>query len=142
MKQSPSFYDRPSRRYKLLPVMADRRPPSCFWHIGNFDGRWRPGVQYATSCKISSRSAKPLRRYRDLSISPRWRPSAILDLLDAYSDYSRTVLDSLYHCTNFGCNRYSSFDNMAILILCPFGLKTLIHAPKTGVWLTSDPLNG
>ena len=78
----------------------------------------------------------PLRRYRDLSISPRWRPSAILDLLDAYSDYPRTELDGFYRGTKFGFNRYSSFDNMAVLILYPFGLKTLIHAAKN--WTLGD----
>ena len=41
-----------------------------FLHSGNFGGRWRPAVQYASKCQISSRSVKPLRRYRVLSISP------------------------------------------------------------------------
>ena len=60
--------------------------------------------------------------------------SAILDLLDASSDEARTVLVSLNRYTKFGCNWCSSFDNMAILILHPFGLKTPIHAPKKGLW--------
>ena len=132
MKQSPSFYDQPIRRYKLLPVMVVR-------HSGNFGGRWRPGVKYASSCQISPRSVKPLQRYRNLSISPRWRPSAILDLLDTCSDNARTVLVGLNRHAKFGCNRCSSFDNMAILIVHPFGLKTAIYAPKTGLWVTSEP---
>ena len=49
---------------------------------------------------------------------------------------------SLKRCTKFGCNRCSSFDNMVILILHPFGLKTPIRAPKKGLWETFDPLNG
>ena len=107
MKQSLSFYDQPLRRYKLLPVMV-----VChlgFSHSGNFGGRWRPAVQYASKCQISSRSVKPLRRYRVLSISPRWRPSTILDLLDAYSDHPRTVLDGVYRCTKFSCNQGDQF---------------------------------
>ena len=37
---------------------------------------------------------------KEISISPRWRPSAILDLLDACSDHAQTVL--------VGLNRYKS----------------------------------
>jgi len=32
----------------------------------------------------------------------------------------------------FGQNRYSSFDNMQLLIFCEIGLKRPIHAPKIG----------
>ena len=53
-----------------------------------------------------------------------------------------TVLGGLYRCTKYGCNRCSSFDNMAILILHPFGLKTPIHAPKREFGGTCEPLNG
>jgi len=38
--------------------------------------------------------------------------------------------DGLYHCAKFGWNRYSSFDNMQVLIFCKLGLKMPIHAPK------------
>jgi len=34
------------------------------------------------------------------------------------------------------------FDNMQVLIFCEFGLKTPIHAPKTGFWGGFDPLSG
>jgi len=67
---------------------------------------------------------------------------AILDLLDNYLDHPQRVLGSLYRCTEFGWNRHSNFDSMAFLILYVFGLKTPIHAPKTGILWTSDPLNG
>ena len=130
---------KPLRRYKLLPVMAVYH--LGFSHIGNSDCRWRLWFQYASSCQISSRSVNQLPKYRDLSISPKWQPSAILDLLDACSDHLRRVLRGLYRCTKFGCNRCSSLDNTTVLILYSFGLKTPIHAPKTGLWGTSDPLN-
>ena len=125
MKQFPSFYDLPLRRYKLLPLMVVRH--LGYLHNGNFGGRRRPGMQYTSLCQISSRSVEPLQRYCDLSISPRWRPSTILDLLEACLDHARTVLISLNRCKKFRCNWRSSFNNMAILILHPFGLKTPIH---------------
>ena len=40
----------------------------------------------------------------------------------------------LYHCAKCGENRYSSFDNMQVLIFCKLGLKMPIHAPKLGVF--------
>ena len=39
----------------------------------------------------------------------------------------------LYHFAKFGWNRYSSFDNMQVLVFRDLGLKTPIHAPKIGV---------
>ena len=33
----------------------------------------------------------------------------------------------------FGCNRYSNFDSMQILIFCTLSLKMPIHVPKIGV---------
>ena len=48
----------------------------------------------------------------------------------------------LYHCAKFGWNRYSSFDNMQVLLFRDLGLKMPIHAPKIGVFGGFDPLNG
>ena len=48
----------------------------------------------------------------------------------------------LSHCAKFGWNRYSSFDNMQVLVFRDLGLKTPIHAPKIGVFEGFDPLNG
>jgi len=43
----------------------------------------------------------------------RWQSSAILDLFGAYLVYPRRVVfGGLYHCAKFGCDRYSSFDDM------------------------------
>ena len=83
-----------------------------FSHNGNFDGRWRPGVQYASPCQILSRSGKPLLKYCNLSISPKWQPSAILDLLDACSDHPRTVLVGLKQS-----NQLESVQKRAIRII-------------------------
>jgi len=58
------------------------------------------------------------------------RLSANLDLWCACLDHPQRAFGGLYHCAKFGYNRYSSFDNMQVLILCELGLKTHIHAPK------------
>ena len=66
----------------------------------------------------------------------KWRPSAILDLLDAYLEHPRRVLGGLYRWAKFGWNWWSNFhniNNMEVLICCTFGLKTPTHAPKMGV---------
>ena len=42
------------------------------------------------------------------------------------------VFGGLYHCTKFGWNRCSSFDNMHVFRFREFGSKTPIHAPKLG----------
>ena len=73
---------------------------------------------------------------------PRWRSSAILDLLVAYLHHSRIVFGGLYQCAKFGWNLLSNFDNMKISIFYEFGLKTPIHGPKMGVLKAFDPLNG
>jgi len=54
----------------------------------------------------------------------------------------RKLLDNLYHYAKFGCNRYSSFDNMKVSIFGAFGLKPPVHAPKLEFFWTIWPLNG
>ena len=98
--------------------------------------------QSAPACQISSKSVKRLRRYGDLTVFSKWRPSAILDLSGAYWDHPRRLLGGLYRWAKFGWNRCSTFDNMKVLIFCAFGLKTPIHAPKIGVFGGFDSLNG
>ena len=73
---------------------------------------------------------------------PRWRPSAILDLLCGRLDQPRRPFGGLYHCAKFGWNRYSSFDNMQVLLFRDLGLKIPIHAPKIRIFGGFDPLNG
>jgi len=53
--------------------------------------------------------------------------------------FGRRAFGGLYHCAKLGCNRCSSFDNMQVLIVCEFGLKTPIHAPKMFFWGGFDP---
>jgi len=88
----------------------------------------------------------PSNRSRDMTIFrffQRWRPSAILDLLCVCVFRLRTKgIWCLYRCVNFGWNRCSSFDNMHLFRFHEFGLKTPIHAPKMGVFVGFDPLNG
>jgi len=42
-------------------------------------------------------------------------------------------------CAKFGWNRYSSFDNMQVLVFRDLGLKTPIHVPKIGVFWDLTP---
>ena len=69
----------------------------------------------------------------------RWRPSAILDLFYVYLDHPRRAFVGLCHCAKFGRNRFSSFDNMPLLMFCEFGLKMPIHAPFWVVFGGFDP---
>ena len=95
--------------------------------------------QYTSPCQILWRF-KPLLRYGDFSIFPRWRPSAILDLWCVFG-HPRRAFGGLCHCAKCGWNRYSSFDNnMQVLIFCESGLKTPIHAPKN--WWGSSRKGG
>jgi len=48
----------------------------------------------------------------------------------------------LYRSAKFGWNRCSTFDNMKVIIFCAFGLKTPIHAPKSGGFGGFDSLSG
>jgi len=84
--------------------------------------------QTASTCQISWRSIKPLRRYGDFSIFfQRWRPSAIVDLWCTCSDHPRRALGGLYHFAKFGWNRCGSFDNMQVLIFWELGLKQNVY---------------
>jgi len=85
-----------------------------------------------SQCQIWSKSVKMLPRYDDFSIFPRWRPSAILDLLCVSLYHPRRAFGGLYRCAKFGWNRCSSFDNMHVFRFCEFGWKTPIRAPKIG----------
>jgi len=64
-------------------------------------GRLKKG-RTASLCQISSTSVKPRRRYGDFSIFPRWRPSAMLDLLCVCSDHNQRAFGGLYRCAKFG----------------------------------------
>jgi len=85
-----------------------------------------------------------LRRYANLvemgrTVAQIWRffdfskmaTVAILDLLCGWLDHPRRAFGA-----KFGWNRCSSFDNMQVLVLCEFGLKTPIHVPWGCGWGT------
>ena len=71
----------------------------------------------------------------------RWRPSATLDLFYVYLDHPRRAFVGLCHGVKFGRNRFSSFDNMPLLMFCEFGLKMPIHTPFWVVFGGFDPLD-
>ena len=56
--------------------------------------------------------------------------SAILDLFYVYLEHSRREFVGLCHCAKFGWNRFSSFDDMPVLIFCEFGLKMVVVPEK------------
>jgi len=49
-------------------------------------------------------------------------------------DHPQRLLGGLYRYAECSWTRCSTFNNMKVLISCAFGLKTLIHAPKIGVF--------
>ena len=98
----------------------------------DFNGRNAQDGHTASACQILSKSVKPQPRYGDFSIPSRWRPSAILDLWCVFLDHPRRTFGSLYHCGKFGWNRYSSFNDMQLLLFRNLGLTTPIHAPQIG----------
>jgi len=68
--------------------------------------------------------------------------AAILDLFVAYFDHLRMIRGGLYHCTKFGCNRCSSFENMKVRIFRTFGLKTPNSHPQNRGYGEFDHLSG
>ena len=96
-------------------------------------------------CHQAKFSADRSNRCRDMAVFlffSRWRPSVILDLFYVYLDHPRRAFVGLCHCAKFGRNRFSSFDNMPLLMFCEFGLKMPIHAPFWVVFGGFDPLDG
>jgi len=70
----------PRLRYAIFRYSKWRPLPSYFLQCRIFNRRTRQECRTASKCQISWRSVKPVPRYDDLSIFPRWWPSAILDL--------------------------------------------------------------
>jgi len=117
---------------------------SCFHTMGPMPHRVR-GSRNRRNCCIEYNQI--LLSNKDqiliLGCAPRWRPSAILDLFGGtFGPFTERVLRGLYHSAKFGYDRYSSFDNMNVLIFCAFGCKTPIDDPKIGVLWQFDPING
>jgi len=130
----------------LSPCLLWPRSPisataELFFKYEIINGQMAQEGRTASPCQVWSKLVKLWSRYGDFSIFPRWWPSAILDLLCVFSDHPRRAFGGLYHCANFGCNRWSSFDNMHVFRFREFGLKTPIHAPILGFWGIL-PLNG
>jgi len=88
-----------------------------------------PEVQWASACKIWSKSVKSLLKYSNSFIFSIWRTSTILNLWGKFWDDRQREFDDLYHCAKFGWNCISRFDNTKVWIFCAFGLKTPIHTP-------------
>ena len=104
-------------------------------HLGiikfeNFNA-WRGQKDWTVSCaKFDRNWSNRCWGKAIFFIFPRWQPSAILNLWCVCSDHPQRIFGGLYRCAKFGWNRWSSFDNMPVLIFCEFGLNMPIHAPK------------
>jgi len=97
--------------------------------------------QYASSCQISAKSVKQLRRHGDLTFS-KWRPSANL------WTWSCCGLIWTTHLVVFSVvQNLAGIDVVVLIIIMHFsilsaiGLKNLIHAQKLSFG-KSDPING
>ena len=139
MKQSSSFFDQPLQRYKLLPVLVVHHLGFLhgkFWQLMASRGPIR--VIVPNFVKIGQ-TVMEILWFIDFS-----KMAAVRHLGFAGRVFGPRTNSTrrINRYTKFGCNRGSSFDNMAILILQPFRLKTPVHAPKTEFWGTTEPLNG
>ena len=120
-----------------------RRRHLGFSKFDIFNGRTAEEGRTASPCQTWSKSIELRPRYGYFfQIFPRWRPSAILDLLCMCSDHPRREFDGLQRCAKFGWNECRSFGNMHVFRFHEFGLKTPIHVPKMGFFGGFDPLNG
>jgi len=83
----------------ICVVFEDNDRRHFFEKLKNFNGLSPAGGQSASVCQISAKSVKRLLRYGGLTVFfSKWRPSAILDLSDAYWDHPRRQLGGLYRC--------------------------------------------
>jgi len=104
-----------------------------------FNGQTAQEGQTASLCQIWSKLVKPMPKYGDFSIFPRWRPSAVLDLLCACSNHPQRAFGGLYHCAKFGSNQCRSFDNMHVFRFRKLAWKRLFTPPKLGFVGISPP---
>jgi len=118
-----------------------RPPPSWISKFQIFYGRMAQEGWTASLCQIWSKLIELLQRYDNFFIFPRWRPSAILDLLSEWLDHSRRAFGSLYHCAKFGWNRCSSFDNMQVLVFVTLAWKCLFTPIFVGTFPPKNVTN-
>jgi len=109
-----------------------------FLKFGTFNGPTAQERRTASPCKISLKLLKTRPIYGDFSIFPRWRPSAILDLLCACLDHPRRAFSGLYRCAKFGWNRCNSFDNMHVFRFSQFAWETPIQFTPPKLFFLGD----
>ena len=129
--------------------MAIGQTVAEMWRFFDFSRWWPPPswtFKFFLSCKRSrgpncvtvpnfvviSQTVAEIRRFFDFP-----KMAAVCHLgfvMRAFRPPATGIWWSLSLCKiRVGYNHYSSFDNMQVLIFCELGLKTPIHAPKTGV---------
>ena len=88
LHQRTKFHKDRSNRYGDIAIFVifqdGGRRHFGFSKNGNFNDSFAVGGQCASLYQILSKSVKRMQRYSDLTVFfPKWRPSAILDLLGA-----------------------------------------------------------
>jgi len=137
LHQRTKFYNDRSNLYGDIAIFVifqdGGRRHFGFSKIRNFNGRSAVRVQFSSLYQILSKSVKRLQRYSDLMVffQNGGRPPSWI----CWAPIGTTRDDHL-----MVENRCSSFDNMKLLIFCPFGLKTPIHAPKNWGFRGISPL--
>ena len=83
--------------------------------------------------------SRSVSRYGDIAISPRWRLSGILDLLDACLDYPRIVLDGLIRVLGVYCNFYRNLQRVYEVVYFELYVKSyyLTHTQFVELGMTS-----
>jgi len=110
-----------------------------FLKIGNFNAFSGVGGQYATSRQISSKSVK---RLRDMAIYrfSKWRPSAILDLLNTnFLMVGALKRPILHQRTKFRKDRSNRCGDIAFFVIFKMADAAILNFQKFKI-LTVDPL--
>ena len=84
------------KNHKKVILPTTRSPPSWILTFEIFNGRNAQLDRTASPCQMWSKSVKPRPRYGDFSIFPRWRPTAILDLLCVSLNHPLWAFNGLY----------------------------------------------
>jgi len=103
-----------------------------FSYIQNFNGLSAAKRQCASSCQISSKSVERSQIYGDLTVSFQngGRPPSWICWAPTGTTHENHLVVSIVTQNLVKIDVVVSIDNKKLSILCPFGLKTPIHAAK------------
>ena len=124
---------KPLRRYGLFwffKMAAVRH--LRFSNVGNLNCPYSSEVQSASSCQILCKSVKALRRYGRFRFFKMAAVRHVGFVIRLFGLPTKCIL-VVCHSAKFGLNRFSSFDNMQVLIFWALSWKMPIHAHFWGV---------